>query len=518
LWQNTDTEKADYQNKLDELDRKRIKENTDWSLHQIDVEHEAELKRLELQHIKEGTSEENYQLRKDQLIEQHLRRRRDYLRNPKNGASAAEIQKAEEAHETETNNQALRRQQNYFKQLADLRKQYSTKSLQEQRDIQLAMLDELHAKGLVKEEEYQFLLKAIREKHTNDSKQHTSENVSDILRKGGYTGEKADTQTTYGTLASAIANYATLKDASKDAYQHLREQREKDLIDQQTYNEQVKALDRMRFTSFATMAQEAYSQVSAMMSSYSAFSQASTDAEVAKVEARYDKEIQAAGNNTEKAKKLEEQKTKEINAIKKKELKKQTAVQIAQAFASTAMNAILAYQDMLALGIPAGPVLAPIAAATAVAAGMLQIATIKKQAQAQLAEYYTGGFTGGSNYRRTAGIVHEGEFVANHQAVNNPNVLPILRLIDHAQKNNTIGSLTPEDISRTIAAPAITAAATEITSAAPLLQESLSDQRTAEVLERLNDRLDNLHAIVTLTGPDGLEEQQKKYDKLKRRK
>ena len=149
---------------------------------------------------------------------------------------------------------------------------------------------------------------------------------------------------------------------------------------------------------------------------------------------------------------------------------------------------------------------------------MLQIATIKKQAQAQLAEYYTGGFTGGSNYRRTAGIVHEGEFVANHQAVNNPNVLPILRLIDHAQKNNTIGSLTPEDISRTIAAPAITAAATEITSAAPLLQESLSDQHTAEVLERLNDRLDNLHAIVTITGPDGLEEQQKKYDKLKRRK
>ena len=64
------------------------------------------------------------------------------------------------------------------------------------------------------------------------------------------------------------------------------------------------------------------------------------------------------------------------------------------------------------------------------------------------AGYYEGGFTGGSRYRKEAGIVHEGEFVANHQAVNNPNVLPFLNFLDQAQRNNTVGALTAEDISR----------------------------------------------------------------------
>ena len=45
-------------------------------------------------------------------------------------------------------------------------------------------------------------------------------------------------------------------------------------------------------------------------------------------------------------------------------------------------------------------------------------------------------------------MVHEGEFVANHQAVNNPNVRPMLDFIDKAQRNNTVGSLTASDISR----------------------------------------------------------------------
>jgi hypothetical protein len=88
----------------------------------------------------------------------------------------------------------------------------------------------------------------------------------------------------------------------------------------------------------------------------------------------------------------------------------------------------------------------------AIAAGMLQIATIKKQQQAQEAGYYEGGFTGGRRYRKEAGVVHEGEFVANHQAVNNPNVLPFLNFLDQAQRNNTVGSLTAQDVSRSMGA------------------------------------------------------------------
>ena len=47
-------------------------------------------------------------------------------------------------------------------------------------------------------------------------------------------------------------------------------------------------------------------------------------------------------------------------------------------------------------------------------------------------------------------MVHEGEFVANHNAVNNPSILPALRLIDEAQRNNTVSSLTAADISRSV--------------------------------------------------------------------
>ena len=50
----------------------------------------------------------------------------------------------------------------------------------------------------------------------------------------------------------------------------------------------------------------------------------------------------------------------------------------------------------------------------------------------------------GDVYKRQ---VHEGEFVANHAAVNNPQLLPALRLIDMAQRNNTVGSLTALDLS-----------------------------------------------------------------------
>ena len=62
-------------------------------------------------------------------------------------------------------------------------------------------------------------------------------------------------------------------------------------------------------------------------------------------------------------------------------------IEIAQAVASTAMSAINAYSS--AAAIPTvGYIIAPIAAGLATAAGMLQIATIKKQHQAEAAGYY----------------------------------------------------------------------------------------------------------------------------------
>ena len=124
----------------------------------------------------------------------------------------------------------------------------------------------------------------------------------------------------------------------------------------------------------------------------------------------------------------------------------------------------------------------------ALAAGMIQIATLKKQQQAQEAGYFEGGFTGGKRYRREAGVVHEGEFVANHQAVNNPNVLPFLSFLDQAQKNNTVGSLTAQDISRSMGAGGsaqIVAPVVNVNNDNEELRDSI--ERSADVNEQLLD-------------------------------
>ena len=74
-------------------------------------------------------------------------------------------------------------------------------------------------------------------------------------------------------------------------------------------------------------------------------------------------------------------------------------LEVAQAIASTAMAAINAYQSAAAIPV-VGHVIAPIAAGLATAAGMLQVATIKKQHKAEAAGYYEDGFTGPGNYKK----------------------------------------------------------------------------------------------------------------------
>ena len=139
---------------------------------------------------------------------------------------------------------------------------------------------------------------------------------------------------------------------------------------------------------------------------------------------------------------------------------------------------------------PANLVLAPIAAGIALAAGAIQIATIKKQQQAQEAGYYEGGFTGGSSYRREAGVVHEGEFVANHNAVNNPQLLPALRLIDVAQRNNTVGRLTAADVSRAMG----TGGATVVS--APTVNVQTDNSELAATLQQARDTFEKIGSLL----------------------
>lgn len=116
-----------------------------------------------------------------------------------------------------------------------------------------------------------------------------------------------------------------------------------------------------------------------------------------------------------------------MRRLKKKYNDRAMKMQIAQALAQTAINAILGYQAGLTMPPPANVFMPPVLAGIAVAQGAIQVATIKKQHEAQSAYYYEGGFTGGNRYRKEAGVVHEGEFIANHKAVNNPEPVATLQ-------------------------------------------------------------------------------------------
>ena len=88
-----------------------------------------------------------------------------------------------------------------------------------------------------------------------------------------------------------------------------------------------------------------------------------------------------------------------------------------------------------------------------VAKAALQIAAIKAGfavVKGLIGNFYTGGYTGGGEWDEPKGVVHSNEFVANRFAVANPSVRPVLDLINQAQRNNTISTLSAADISRVL--------------------------------------------------------------------
>ena len=146
-------------------------------------------------------------------------------------------------------------------------------------------------------------------------------------------------------------------------------------------------------TRLAALASSVFAVMTAGMQQYSEFVKACSDLEVAKAEKKYDREIELAEGNSYRVKKAEKQKEKEIAKIKKEANRKMFVMQVIQAVAQTATNALNAYGSAAAVPV-IGYILAPIAAAMAVAAGAIQIATIKKQQQASEAQGYAeGGFT-----------------------------------------------------------------------------------------------------------------------------
>lgn len=395
--------------------------------------------------------------------------------------------------------QELTREQRYNDRLAQYRAEWGRKDIKEQEDIALKGLDSLHSKKLLKEEEYEEMKKKIRLHYAElESSENLKNSAGEQFKQNvqsAYNTASNNAQADYSDKHPNGLNVGNLLTSDIDIYKstldNIKSMETESVISHQEAMAAMSEATANMCNNLVTKMQAAMDTVSPLLSGMSSYYAAQSDYEVTVTEKKYEKLINAAGNNTAKTKKLEEKKEKEVAKIKSKYARKQVAMQITQAIAQTALSAIAAYSSaMQGVPYPTNLILASVAASIAAAAGAIQIATIKKQQQAQEAGYYEGGFTSGKRYRREAGVVHEGEFVANHNAVNNPSILPALQLIDQAQRNNTVSTLTAADISRSIGQGGATVVS------APSVTVQTDNEDLKNTIDDTNIVIDNLRDLL----------------------
>ena len=476
----------------------------------LQLQSEYEQKGKSLYQNQEALNEALYQNELDALMERqqlYNKGTQEYL------DLQAEIEQREGMHKIEN-------ARHYQELLSQLQEEYGEKNVEKQKTLavnrlkwmeryELQQMESLYKGGELKHEEYEQRKTEITTKYAqyrkeveqqfewrkseqnlNDSKGEKFKRRVDRAHKTAANNAKADYQNDHPDGQSVTDYFTSDIVQFSSVMENIRQMEANGVI---SHQEAMAAMGQATADMVDQMGQKfqmAYEAITPIMNAMSSYYAAQSDYEQKVTQQKYDRMIKHAGKNATLARKLEDKKQKELAKIKTKYARKEANMQVAQAIAQTALGAVSAYASVMrGIPAPANLVMAPIAAGLAIAAGAIQIATIKKQQQAQEAGYYEGGFTGGSDYRRKAGIVHQGEFVANHRAVNNPQLLPALRLIDRAQRNNTIGMLTAADVSQSLGT------GTTVVSA-PTVNVQTDNAELSGVIGKMNETLDRMGALL----------------------
>ncbi|WP_304154555.1 phage tail tape measure protein [Hoylesella buccalis] len=476
----------------------------------LQLQSEYEQKGKSLYQNQEALNEALYQNELDALMERqqlYNKGTQEYL------DLQAEIEQREGMHKIEN-------ARHYQELLSQLQEEYGKKDVDKQKALavnrlkwmeryELQQMESLYKGGELKHEEYEQRKTEITTKYAqyrneveqqfewrkseqnlNDSKGEKFKRRVDRAHKTAANNAKADYQNDHPDGQSVTDYFTSDIVQFSSVMENIRQMEANGVI---SHQEAMAAMGQATADMVDQMGQKfqmAYEAITPIMNAMSSYYAAQSDYEQKVTQQKYDRMIKHAGKNATLARKIEDKKQKELAKIKTKYARKEANMQVAQAIAQTALGAVSAYASVMrGIPAPANLVMAPIAAGLAIAAGAIQIATIKKQQQAQEAGYYEGGFTGGSDYRRKAGIVHQGEFVANHRAVNNPQLLPALRLIDKAQRNNTIGMLTAADVSQSLGT------GTTVVSA-PTVNVQTDNAELSGVIGKMNDTLDRMGALL----------------------
>lgn len=412
----------------------------------------------------------------------------------------------------------LENSEKYMQRLSDYRERWGKVDLEAQEKMELNGLESLLKKKLIKQKEYEEMKRQIQIYYEEqESEQRVRNSDYEITQNNAHTAyQTASNNATAEEENNPMShNVKNLFFGDITHYRNTIEQL--DLMyknDAQHFSEcqeaKAEALNNF-LKNVTTKAQTAYDSVSQIMDAMSSYYSAQSEYEQNVTTKKYKRLENAAGNNTARTKKLEEKKEREIAKIKSKYSKKQMKMELAQATATMLLGSMRAYTSVWeGAPWPANQVLAPIAAGIAMAAGMINLAAIKKQHQAEEAGYYEGGFTSGINYHQPAGIVHQGEFVANHNALANTSIMPVLRLIDMAQRNNTVGSLTAADVSRSVDGG-------NTVVSAPVVNVQQNDSEIKDTLKNLSEVVDTLQARlgVGIEAKVNMEQMDKEYRHFK---
>lgn len=151
-----------------------------------------------------------------------------------------------------------------------------------------------------------------------------------------------------------------------------------------------------------------------------------------------------------------------------------------------------------------------------VAKAALQIAAIKAGfavVKGLIGNFYTGGYTGGGEWDEPKGVVHSNEFVANRFAVANPSVRPVLDLINQAQRNNTVSTLSAADISRVLPGVGGNGQTVVVQNDNPELMALIAE--CSQAVGSLQERLKYpIKAAVSVSGKDGIDQATKDFNSM----
>lgn len=456
-------------------------------------------------------------------------------------AGSKEYLQYERQLEDENSADIIAKRKSYIAKLEEWRKNYSYLTLSKRRDIEIQVLDELHTRGIVKEEEYQRILAQIRQKYSSEAM--TSEDGKIDYRsssdqiQGKRKSEAAEKDKEFARIKALYEQGELTEEqyhqARRNVAKHYADLIYDDIrsgLDEQTKMffdlgtawqnmfAGIAETGKVSFEDIGTVAQSTFAVMSAGLEMYSQFASAQYRIEIANMERRYDAEIEAAEGNRYKVNKLEKKKEADMAKLKKEATRKEFNIKVISAVAQTAQNALAAYGAGLQAGFPMALWLAPTLAGLATANGLVQIALLKKQQQAAEAEGYAeGGFTRKGGKYEPAGIVHAGEWVASQKLLANPVARPLIEALDYAQRTNTLGSLKSEDVSRAITAPTAIAQIAENSPSSAILAAAV--MQTSSVVRDLTDRLNEPFVTVnTVTGDYGINRALEQHRQLMKNK